>query len=196
MDEEFCSLGPWSLVLQPQTPLSWLRCPPMRQYILKFRVETPHETADGVRLGVVLHAEHGRDGLDGVTIWMEVREGRRVYCVGGRGLASVPVVSREYPVEADGVSERWEVQVLGDVGYVYVMDHHVRINFRASRDCGSVALFNTSDCEASFMGITGQYRKLDTLGTTQSATFPRLSQSCSATALSTASPTSSNSKKR
>uniref|UniRef100_A0A7S3UIU0 Uncharacterized protein n=1 Tax=Oxyrrhis marina TaxID=2969 RepID=A0A7S3UIU0_OXYMA len=139
-------LGPWSVSLQQDTPLYWLRCDPLEHYLLKCQVswQTHNDnTTDSVCFGLVTHSHQESLGMDGASLWMEASNGKKVYCVGGNDLASAPVVTREYPCRP-GEVEEWELLMQGYHGTLFTMQRKVRIQFKVSQNIGMVALFNSS----------------------------------------------------
>ncbi|CAD7929927.1 unnamed protein product [Amoebophrya sp. A25] len=142
------NLGPWSFTIQQETPVHWLRTGPMESYLLKCEVEAPAIEGALVSTGVLLHS--GDDVLGGGSVWMEVNNGRKVYCLGGNELASKPIVTQSYPVTTvvrggrNVIIEEWEFLLQGFTGCAFFDSRKVRIKFSLKRGKGAIAFFNSS----------------------------------------------------
>ncbi|CAD7923681.1 unnamed protein product [Amoebophrya sp. A120] len=142
------NLGPWSFTIQQETPVHWLRSGPLESYLLKCEVECNQVDGALVSTGVLLHS--GDDVLGGGSVWMEVKDGRKVYCLGGNDLASKPLVTQSYPVHSvvrngrNVLIEEWEFLLQGYTGCAFFDQRRVRIKFSLKRGKGAIAFFNSS----------------------------------------------------
>eukprot|EP00392_Amoebophrya_sp_AT5.2_P009193 g9221.t1 len=142
------NLGPWSFTIQQETPVHWLRSGPLESYLLKCEVEVNHVDGALVSTGVLLHS--GDDILGGGSVWMEIKDGRKVYCLGGNDLASKPIVTQGYPVHTvvrngrNVIIEEWEFLMQGYTGCAFFDGRRIRIKFSLKRGKGSIAFFNSS----------------------------------------------------
>lgn len=127
------TLGPWSFTLQQETPVHWLRTGPLDNYLVKLQAEAYLAPGALISTGMLLHS--GDDILGGGSVWMEVRDGKKVYCLGGNDLASKPVITQQYPVKTKVVNgrrvlvEEWEILMQGYSGCAFFDSRKVRIKF-------------------------------------------------------------------
>ena len=119
--------GPWTMAIQPDTPLHFLGPEAMSQYLMKKTITVERNAHSGVsRVGVVFHlSEENVNAADGITLWMNVHHDKNIkqYMLGGQDLASEPVVTSEYSY--DGQPETWEILVQGYHGVIFVRNRKV-----------------------------------------------------------------------
>ncbi len=71
-------LGPWSFTLQNDTPPHWLKCGPLDSYLMKMHVEVSATPGTTVTCGIMFHSGT-QSVLGGGNVWMEIKDGRKVY---------------------------------------------------------------------------------------------------------------------
>lgn len=138
-------LGVWNFTIQPETPLVWLRTGPLDRYLLRFRLSFDLPST----AGMIFHTEADGPGIDGVSFWIERREGpdgqlTRRYIVAGEGLESKPIATRKYPDTGGEAVEDVEVLVQGFTAVIFVRDRQVQIRCRTKASRGSICFFNST----------------------------------------------------
>lgn len=149
-------LGPWHFTLQEDTPLYWLdNGTPLQRYLLKVQVRASYYPEDAVVAGFTFHSSYG-DGMlepeSGVWFWVDIRDGKKTYCIGGADLETPPEripAGRAEVEEGDGgmlhFQEDWKVLVQGSTGCIFPESRPKRRVKFASRQCsGQLAFFNYS----------------------------------------------------
>ncbi|KAF4650207.1 hypothetical protein FOL46_001130, partial [Perkinsus olseni] len=111
--EEACVLGAWNITLQPDTPVYWLKCPDLKQYLVKFRVLARHEFAKRLKSA----------GVRGLAVWVEsTGSSGRVYRLGGRDLTCKPLKTSVCLSESGVLDEQWEILIQGNKGVAFLDD--------------------------------------------------------------------------
>ena len=130
--------GPWSFVLQSDTPILWLRCPRLSHYLLKMNVRYISKSdSNHIRAGVVVHSSAESEGRQGVTVWIDHHEESKKLAVRGDGLRESPdcVLVTE---SAEEVDETWEVYVRGEEGFAFFDNKKYKIQFKMSDNYGNI----------------------------------------------------------
>jgi len=138
-------LGVWNFTIQPETPLVWLRTGPLDRYLLRFVVHSDMPST----AGMIFHSEADGPGIDGVSFWIERRQGAdgeftRRYVMAGEGLDSRPIASRKYPDTPGEAVEDIEVLVQGFTAVVFVRNRQVQLRCRTKVSRGSICFFNST----------------------------------------------------
>lgn len=143
-------LGVWNFTIQAETPLVWLRTGPLDRYLLRFNMHSELPST----AGLIFHTEADGFGIDGISFWIERREGTdggegsRRYVLAGDGLESKPLATRRYPDPGGDSSEDVEVLVQGFTAVIFVRNRTVQIRCRMKPSRGSICFFNSTKATA------------------------------------------------
>lgn len=147
-------LGVWNFTIQAETPLVWLRTGALDRYLLRFQIHSDLPSTPGL----IFHAEADGPGTDGVSFWIERREGRdgaegtRRYVLAGDGLESKPLVTKTYPDPGGAAVEDIEVLVQGFTAVIFCRNRQVQIRCRTKSSRGSMCFYNSTKATEDGLG--------------------------------------------